>query len=134
MMRVLSLGIITELGAHRAQDLIHRRIAIVLCGGSSRRAGGGTPAPLPPSAVLFNGTTYRFSAPTDTFIAGVSAPADGAWLTGSAEWDPHLLFGWDCSHSYTADLSPNNNDYAPLFIAGWSADRICTDSIRFTAA
>ncbi len=96
--------------------------------------GGGTPAPLPPSAVLFNGTTYRFSAPTDTFIAGVSAPADGAWLTGSAEWDPHLLFGWDCSHSYTADLSPNNNDYAPLFIAGWSADRICTDSIRFTAA
>lgn len=102
--------------------------ASLLCAVAVHAApGGGTTTPLPPSAVVFSNTTLHFNAPTDAFTASVSAPADGAWLTGSAKWSTDLLFGWDCSHSYTADLWPNNNDYAPLFIAGWSAAGICTD-------
>jgi hypothetical protein len=73
--------------------------------------GGGTPAPLPPSAVIFSNITHHFLSATDTLTAGVSAPADGAWLSGKATWSTNgYLFGWDCSHSFTADLSPNNND------------------------
>ena len=87
--------------------------------------GGGTPAPLPPSAVIFS-NTYHFASPATTFTANVSAPVDGAWLTGKATWSTDLLFGWDCSHSFTAMLSPNANDYSPLFIAGWEPSRICT--------
>jgi hypothetical protein len=81
--------------------------------------------PLPPSATLFNGD-YAFSTIGTTYSAPVSVPVDGAWLTGEGVWDNSAYPYWDCSHSYTGTLTPNGNDYAPLFIAGWQPDRICS--------
>jgi len=92
------------------------------------QGGGGTSTPLPPSAVLFSNTTYHFNASNNTFSAPVSVGVDGAWLSGKATWSTNgYLFGWDCHHSYTGTLSPNVNDYSPLFIAGWTGTEVCSD-------
>ena len=90
------------------------------------RAAPRTPAPLPPSAVLFNGD-FRFSVPGTTYSAAVTVPVDGAWVSGTAIWNHSGFPYWDCSHSYTGTLSPNANDYSPLFIAGWTPQGICSD-------
>ncbi len=85
-----------------------------------------TPPPLPPSAVLFDGD-YRFLTAGTTYSASVTVPADGAWVEGTAVWNHSGYPYWDCSHSYSGSLSPNANDYAPLFIAGWTPQGICSD-------
>ena len=82
--------------------------------------------PLPPSAVLFNGD-YSFRVAGTTYSTAVNAPMDGAWLTGSAVWNHSSFPYWDCSHNYAGTLAPNNNDYTPLFIAGWDANSICSN-------
>jgi hypothetical protein len=81
--------------------------------------------PLPPSATLFSGD-YSFSTVGRTYSVPVSVPVDDAWLTGTGAWNYSSYPHWDCSHSYTGTLVPNGNDYAPLFIAGWIPDRICS--------
>lgn len=92
----------------------------------SLQGASRTPAPLPPSAVLFDGT-YSFAIPGRTYSAPVSVPVDGAWLTANGVWNNSPYPYWDCSHSYTGTLSPNANDYTPLFIAGWDAQSICSN-------
>src|SRR5688572_926760 len=91
---------------------------------SAFAAPPSTSPPLPPSATLFNGF-YSLSTVVTTYSAPVTAPVDGAWLTGEGVWDNSAFPFWDCSHSYTGTLTPNGNDYAPLFIAGWQPDRLC---------
>lgn len=82
--------------------------------------------PLPPSAVLFNGD-YSFQLAGTTYSTAVTVPVDGAWLTGSGVWNNSSYPYWDCSHNYVGTLGPNNNDYSPLFIAGWDANSICSN-------
>lgn len=82
--------------------------------------------PLPQSAVLFTGD-YSFSTVGTTYSAPVSAPVDGAWLTGTGVWNHRSFPYWDCSHSYTGTLVPDSNDYSPLFIAGWTPQGICSN-------
>ncbi len=91
-----------------------------------RAAPRRTPPPLPPSAVLFEGD-YRFAIPGTTYSSAVTVPADGAWVWGTAVWNHSSFPYWDCSHSYAGVLSPNANDYSPLFIAGWTPQGICSD-------
>ncbi len=103
-------------------------VLLIICSATGADGAGGKtpPPPLPPSAVLFDGD-YRFPTGSEAFNASVNIPAGGAWLVGTATWNHRSFPGWDCEHSYSAVLSPNANDYAPLFIAGWTSQGLCSD-------
>ncbi|MGH9456656.1 MAG: hypothetical protein ACRD2J_03340 [Thermoanaerobaculia bacterium] len=80
----------------------------------------------PPSAVVFSGF-YPFNAGTPSHTVPIVVPPDGAWLTGTGSYDNMAYPYWDCSHSYSATLTPNANDYTPLFTAGWLPHETCVN-------
>lgn len=91
-------------------------IVLASAAASAFAAPPSTPAPLPPSAVIFANESNTFNDSAEVWAKPVSVPQDGAWLIAR----PSTASTWmDCVHKYAGYLDPNFTPYPdPLFQVG----------------